>query len=60
VEFDFFSNEPSEFLGGRDGLKTTVELDGRLDIAVSKQPSNSLIIPWMMLEINRSGGVSKR
>ena len=42
-----------------DGLKTTVEFDGRLDIAVSKQPPNSLIIPWMVLEINRSGSVSK-
>jgi hypothetical protein len=59
VEFDFFPNQPSEFLGGRDGLKTTVEFDGRLDIAVSKQPPNGLIISWMVLEINRSGSVSK-
>ena len=42
-----------------DGLKTAVEFDRRLDIAVSKQPSNSLVVPWMVLEIDRRGSVSE-
>ena len=39
--------------------KTTIKFDGCLDVAVSKQSSNSFIIARTVLEINRSGSVSK-
>jgi hypothetical protein len=58
-EFDLFTDEPAKLFGRLHGFQPAVEADRGLDITVSKQLPNGLIISWMVLEIKRSGSVSK-
>ena len=57
VEFDLLTNELSELLGGLRGLQAAVEVDRRLDTAVSKQPPYGLIVTRPVLEIDRRRSV---
>ena len=59
VEFDLLTDELSKLLCGLRRLQPAVEVDSRLDTAVSKQPPYRLVVSRPVLEIDRRCGVSK-
>jgi hypothetical protein len=58
-EFDLFTDELSKLFGRLHGFQPAVEADRRLDITVSKQLPYGLVVPRMVLEIDRRRSVAE-
>src|SRR6266567_790654 len=52
VEFDLLTDKLAELLGRLRGLQAAIEVDRRLDTAMSKQPPYGLVVAGMVLQIN--------
>ena len=54
-----FPDELAELLGGRNRFEAAIKADGCLNVFVSEEPSDSLIITGVVLQINRCRSVPK-